>query len=607
MASSKKSARKAALPARSPTEAARAVIYCRVSSDLQRENNTIESQRDVLCGYARAQGWTLVAIDEDDGLTGEIDPWERPGMGRTLARIEEGEVDVLLVIDVDRIARDEDNIAFGMVRKHLRDAGVRLYTPRGELDLESPEQRLFQDVLSALASFERHKIKDRTVRGRKASIRKGGRPIVEPPLGYRWSNEAGGVVVDEEEAEAVRAVYRLLAEGRGATATASELKRRGIRTGRSKYDGKNRYYTDPQVRITATRTCYATGSWTPHPEWLPDHSLPVPPLVDAETWDAAQRSLSQGKVFPAREVTFPYLLRGLARCGQCGGAMRCHTSSQRQGGKPYYRCDRAARTPINHERCPGPASVRAEAVDAAVWAYVERLLSDPNTLRAEVERLILAESAGGVSVEDGLLAVARELAALDDARARAVRAMVRGALTEDEFDAEAAELDRQRVPLLQRRELLLLRQQGEGERRARLAAIEQRLAALRTALPNLSPEGRIALVRALMERVTLDTARREVRIESILIDIPEPPPTDQQPPGGGGEGRGVGLARTGGTRRKRRGSGVSGRYGSDAISITCATQGVTKVFVDDCHPCRLPVSPPIYNLSLILSSITLTR
>ena len=239
--------------------------------------------------------------------------------------------------------------------------------------------------------------------------------------------------------------------------------------------------------------------------------MPVPPLVDQETWDAAQRSLSQAKVFPTREVTFPYLLLGLARCGQCGGAMRCHTSAQCQGAKPYFRCDRAARTPINCERCPGPGSVRAEAVDAAVWAYVERLLSDPNTLRAEIERMILAESDDGASVDESLAGVAREMAALDDARARAVRAMVRGVLTEDESDAETRELDRQRAPLVQRRELLLMRQLGEGDRRARLSAVEQRLAALKTALPNISEERRITLVRALVERVTLDTAKREIR------------------------------------------------------------------------------------------------
>ena len=35
----------------------RAILYCRVSSDHQREMGTIESQRDALIAYANAQGW----------------------------------------------------------------------------------------------------------------------------------------------------------------------------------------------------------------------------------------------------------------------------------------------------------------------------------------------------------------------------------------------------------------------------------------------------------------------------------------------------------------------------------------------------------------------
>ena len=247
-------------------------------------------------------------------------------------------------------------------------------------------------------------------------------------------------------------------------------------------------------------------------------------------------------------------------------ARRTCTSAQRQGANPYYRCDRAARTPINGERCPGPGSVRAEAVDAAVWAYVERLLSDPNTLRAEIERMILAESDDSASVDEALAGVAGDMAALDDARARAARAMVRGLLTEDVFDAETRELDRQRAPLVQRRELLLMRQLGEGDRRARLSAVEQRLAALKTALPNISEERRITLVRALVKRVTLDTTKREIRIEGIQINAPEPPPTGQQALGGGSAPGTTLKARTGAAKWSRRGSVVSGSYGDNAIS-----------------------------------------
>ena len=75
----------------------------------------------------------------------------------TLDALEAAAVPGTTTREMDRIARDSDNVAFAMVRKALRDAGVKLATPRGFLDLESAEQRLFQDILSALASFERVK------------------------------------------------------------------------------------------------------------------------------------------------------------------------------------------------------------------------------------------------------------------------------------------------------------------------------------------------------------------------------------------------------------------------------------------------------------------
>lgn len=193
----------------------RVVIYCRVSSDRQREQGTIGSQREALLKHAAEQGWTVARVEEDDGVSGEIPPWDRPAMSRVLSMVEVQAVDLLLVIDVDRIARDSDNVAFAMVRKALRDAGVKLATPRGFLDLESAEQRLFQDILSALASFERHKIKERTTRGRRAAIQHGEiAPVNRLPTGYVWDVESKRVVEQPEEAALVREVFRLATEER---------------------------------------------------------------------------------------------------------------------------------------------------------------------------------------------------------------------------------------------------------------------------------------------------------------------------------------------------------------------------------------------------------
>ena len=118
------------------TQALRCAIYSRVSSHAQKEQGTIASQREALIVYATAQGWDIAYNEEDDGFTGQIDPWERPALSRLLGLADDGAYDVLLVIDVDRVARDDDAIGFPLVRKALTDAGVQLATPKGIMDFE---------------------------------------------------------------------------------------------------------------------------------------------------------------------------------------------------------------------------------------------------------------------------------------------------------------------------------------------------------------------------------------------------------------------------------------------------------------------------------------
>jgi len=48
------------------------LVYCRVSSDRQREAHTIVSQREALISHAEAQGWTIVAVEADDGVEGGV-------------------------------------------------------------------------------------------------------------------------------------------------------------------------------------------------------------------------------------------------------------------------------------------------------------------------------------------------------------------------------------------------------------------------------------------------------------------------------------------------------------------------------------------------------
>jgi site-specific DNA recombinase len=82
-----------------------AAIYARVSSDQQKEENTIASQTAALIDFARAQGLDVPAewIIEDDGFSGAS--LVRPGLERLRDLAAEGEIQAVLIYSPDRLSR----------------------------------------------------------------------------------------------------------------------------------------------------------------------------------------------------------------------------------------------------------------------------------------------------------------------------------------------------------------------------------------------------------------------------------------------------------------------------------------------------------------------
>src|SRR5260221_12232333 len=98
----------------------RAVIYARVSSEEQREGQTIDSQIAELERFARAQEWILVSVYKDEGWSGAV--LVRPELDRLRDDASKKLFDVVLLNDVDRLARDVSHI--GVIRRDLERQGV---------------------------------------------------------------------------------------------------------------------------------------------------------------------------------------------------------------------------------------------------------------------------------------------------------------------------------------------------------------------------------------------------------------------------------------------------------------------------------------------------
>lgn len=101
----------------------RVVLYARYSSDNQRDAS-IEDQLRQCREYADRQGWTVVDSYSDRAVSGAS--LIRPGIQELLSDVSAGRFDMVLSEALDRISRDQEDVA--AVFKRLRFAGASIVT-----------------------------------------------------------------------------------------------------------------------------------------------------------------------------------------------------------------------------------------------------------------------------------------------------------------------------------------------------------------------------------------------------------------------------------------------------------------------------------------------
>src|SRR5437870_5549561 len=99
----------------------RAALYARVSTEEQRQGQNIDSQLEELRRFVVAQGW-LISIYTDDGWSGSR--LARPALDRLRDDASRGLLDVVVVNDVDRLARDVTHL--GVIKRDLERHGIRV-------------------------------------------------------------------------------------------------------------------------------------------------------------------------------------------------------------------------------------------------------------------------------------------------------------------------------------------------------------------------------------------------------------------------------------------------------------------------------------------------
>ena len=210
-----------------------AAIYARVSSDKQKEENTIASQTAALIAFAAEQGCAVPAewIFEDEGYSGAS--LIRPGLERVRDLAAEGQLDAVLVYAPDRLSR---RYAYQILLiEEFARAGVETLFIRSPRATTAEDQLLLQ-FQGMIAEYERAQILERSRRGKRHRARQGQVSVLSgAPFGYRYVRKSEQSTAYYEingvEAPVVRLVYeRYTVDGLSIGAITRLLNERRIPT-----------------------------------------------------------------------------------------------------------------------------------------------------------------------------------------------------------------------------------------------------------------------------------------------------------------------------------------------------------------------------------------
>lgn len=294
----------------------------------------------------------------------------RPGLDHLRDAATMAEFEVVLVTAPDRLARKYVHQV--LLIDELQERGCWIEFMERPMS-QDPNDQLLLQIRGAVAEYERTLIAERMRRGRLAKLRAGQLlPWMRVPFGYRTEPEhprdPASLRIEDYEAAIVRQMFAWYLE-QGATlgGVARRLMEAGVLTptGKSTWSrstirgilknptyvgnayGHCTYLVPAKARRSPLEPVGAgvTAKRRPEEEWIP---VPVPEIVERETFDLVQEKLSHNRRFALRNnKSHRYLLRTLVSCGACRQGSNARTTWD---GRSYYVC-RGHHEIVAEQRC----------------------------------------------------------------------------------------------------------------------------------------------------------------------------------------------------------------------------------------------------------------
>ena len=514
----------------------RAAIYARVSDKSQdgEDKTSISEQVGEMEAYCESKGLTITARYQEVGPG-----WskKRPEFQRMLADAKRGLFDTIVCWKSDRLSR-------GMYPAAALMEVVEAHQIRLEAVMDAIDMKTF-GLMAAIGKIELDNFRERSTLGKRGTAKQGRVPTGKLPYGYRIGDDGRAEVI-EEQAEVVRRIFHMYVdEGMGSYSIAVRLTEEGIPTQTGKL-----LWLQSRVHHILGNGAY-TGTWLygkyrhvstedgikihdqPEDTWI---EIPIPQVIDDETWERAQALKKQRSRKAKRNTKVLYLLQHLLKCGECGHNFHARAAwssvSVRNGKKYTYDLP----TPRRYYMCNGMQSmrlgcrerphIRAERLEEPIWTEVKRVIQNPDLIVAGIEALDTQDSG---SLEEEIAQAERDLRSIQLEEDRAIRLFVSGKITETQLDHQRRFITERLESARARLDDYRAREVSGTEKRELMEAVLSWAREIGQGLDELTPEQRQQILQMVVEQVVIDRDNNVDITLAIPIDDDSSDPHSSEP------------------------------------------------------------------------------
>lgn len=221
----------------------RVAAYCRVSTGSDAQLESPDTQKTYFENYINSRSdWELAGIYFDEGITGTKKE-KRTALLQLMSDCENHQIDMVITKSLSRFSRNTTD-CLELVRRLLA-VNVPIFFEKESINTMDAKGEVLLTIMASLAQQESQSMSQNIKLGLQYRYQQGKVTINHNRfLGYTKDTD-GNLIVDPEQAETVKRIYREYLEGYSMDKIADGLMADGILTGA----GKPKWWTSTINKI----------------------------------------------------------------------------------------------------------------------------------------------------------------------------------------------------------------------------------------------------------------------------------------------------------------------------------------------------------------------